>query len=469
MSVEFFPQQRLAIKLLSRESPVTKLLYGGGVYGGKSFLIQQWQFQKRIAYPASFGFIGRNDLGDIRKFTVPEFMRQLNNAGLRLGKEYTYNGQDMFLEFYNKSRTYFIDMYHYPSDPNFQRFGSSQYMDGAIEEAAEVTEKAVNIIFTRIRQDLTKYCRKCGEPTLHDGLVVSVDDKGNPDTWVCGHCGDINGGILPKLLMSCNPDIGHLRSNFYTPWEKGELPENMAFVPSLATDNPRTPKQYIDEFMLLPEMDRRRLLYGDWYYDESPDAMFQYKDLQACFNDQTGEGDYYISADIARFGKDKTIIGAWHGLTLVEIIVHEKQPLNVVWDSIRVLMEKYSVKIRNVICDEDGIGGGVVDALGCTGFLNGGKPHDSKRFVKAKDECYFKLAEYVERAKVNFRCDHKDKIIKELEAIRREKPDGDTKLRVIDKEKQKALLNGRSPDFADMIMMRMYFELHPNRGKYTFA
>ncbi len=29
--------------------------------------------------------------------------------------------------------------------------------------------------------------------------------------------------------------------------------------------------------------------------------------------------------------------------------------------------------------------------------------------------------------------------------------------------------NGKSPDYADAIMMRMYFELFPNYGSYSWA
>ncbi|HVI80408.1 MAG TPA: hypothetical protein VM715_20095, partial [Candidatus Acidoferrum sp.] len=46
----------------------------------------------------------------------------------------------------------------------------------------------------------------------------------------------------------------------------------------------------------------------------------------------------------------------------------------------------------------------------------------------------------------------------ELEHVKRRDPDKDGKLKVLQKDEIKELL-GRSPDFADMLMMRMFFEL----------
>ena len=43
--------------------------------------------------------------------------------------------------------------------------------------------------------------------------------------------------------------------------------------------------------------------------------------------------------------------------------------------------------------------------------------------------------------------------------------DKDGKLKLIPKENIRSII-GRSPDYSDAIMMRMYYELNPNFGKY---
>jgi hypothetical protein len=51
-------------------------------------------------------------------------------------------------------------------------------------------------------------------------------------------------------------------------------------------------------------------------------------------------------------------------------------------------------------------------------------------------------------------------IIEELECVRQKTLDSDMKKAVLPKDKVKEVL-GRSPDFADAIMMREYFDLKP--------
>jgi hypothetical protein len=43
--------------------------------------------------------------------------------------------------------------------------------------------------------------------------------------------------------------------------------------------------------------------------------------------------------------------------------------------------------------------------------------------------------------------------------------DKDGKLKLLPKETIKGII-GRSPDYSDAMMMRMYYELNPNLGKY---
>jgi polyribonucleotide nucleotidyltransferase len=51
----------------------------------------------------------------------------------------------------------------------------------------------------------------------------------------------------------------------------------------------------------------------------------------------------------------------------------------------------------------------------------------------------------------------KEELIEELEQIKQKNPDKDNKLSIIPKDEIKDTL-GHSPDIADMMMMRMFFE-----------
>jgi hypothetical protein len=188
-----------------------------------------------------------------------------------------------------------------------------------------------------------------------------------------------------------------------------------------------------------------------------------------CFRDEESKGDKYISADIARLGKDRSVICVWQGLHLIEIHELRKQPITTVVSKIKELCAAQGIKLSNVICDEDGVGGGAVDHLRCRGFLNGGRAKQPDRYTNQKAECYFKLAELIEQNKVIFKVNQfRDVIIQELDMIRRRQPEADGKLAVISKD-EIARMHGKSPDYADAIMMRVYFELFPNYGSYSWA
>ena len=60
---------------------------------------------------------------------------------------------------------------------------------------------------------------------------------------------------------------------------------------------------------------------------------------------------------------------------------------------------------------------------------------------------------------------NKQYIIEELEQVRAKNQDKDAKLQIIPKDIVKNLI-GRSPDFADSLAMRMYYEIDSNYGRY---
>lgn len=146
-----------------------------------------------------------------------------------------------------------------------------------------------------------------------------------------------------------------------------------------------------------------------------------------------------------------------------KILTLQNKSITEVAEIIKSIKNKASVPLSNIIVDEDGVGGGVMDILGCKGFLNNGKPIGGENFQNLKSQCYFKLAELVNANKVYIIADDPDlksAIIEEFEQIKRANMDKDGKLAVIGKEHIKEAI-GRSPDYADAIMMRQWFALQP--------
>ena len=122
-------------------------------------------------------------------------------------------------------------------------------------------------------------------------------------------------------------------------------------------------------------------------------------------------GEKYISGDIARKGKDYSIIGVWNGLELYQIIKEEKSQLKDLSDTIKIIAQQESVRMSHTIMDENGVGGGVIDNLRCQGFINNARPRQPRKanistvrnYDMLKTQCYFKLAETVQRMKVRYR------------------------------------------------------------------
>jgi hypothetical protein len=385
---------------------------------------------RRLRYPQTRGLIGRSKLDTLKKTTLRTFFEVCGQLNMVSGKHYTFNGQSNIISFYNGSEIILKDLFAYPSDPNYDSLGSLEITDFFIDEVAQVTKKAVDIVTSRVRYKLNEY------------------------------------ELRPKGLMSCNPSRGWLYNEFYQPYKDGTLPHYRVFVPALPGDNTHLPDTYLDTLARLPEQDRKRLRDGDWDYDESIDRIYNVDDLLRCFRNEMMPGEKYITADIARLGKDRTVIAYWEGMTLVSLTILRRARTDEVVNKVREVMAQKQVPLKNVIADEDGVGGGVVDALKCRGFINGSRAVHPDRYTNLKSECYYRLGEVVEQNKITFICGYRDEIVKELDLIRRRNPDGDGKLSVTGKE-EIARLHGFSPDLADAIMMRMYFELRPNYGTYS--
>lgn len=427
------PKQQQALDYLAKDSGIWEVLYGGGKGGGKTHLLCEWQINRRLKYPGTRSIIGRADLGSLKDSTLETFWQRAFVMGLKLNNGLRYNQQEQRITFNNKSFIMLKDLFQYPSDPNFTDLGSVEITDYAIDEAAEVGKKARDTIKTLCRYKLNEY------------------------------------NLEPKGLLTCNPDkTSWLYTDYYLADIHGTIHPQQRFVRALATDNPHLPASYHDILNNLSEQDRKRLKDGDWDYDESKDRLYAIDDLYRCFDlGFIGGSDKYITCDVARLGADRTVICIWLGKTLNQIIVLRQKRTNEVADVIRKLATENGISTHNIICDEDGVGGGVVDQLRCKGFLNGGKSINPV-YTHQKAECYFKLAELITKGQISFETkDYKDQIIQELEMIRR-RESGEKKLTVTSKA-EIAAKHSLSPDIADAIAMRMHYELIPNYGKYAHS
>ena len=431
IDTKFTQTQELAIEYLF-DDKTTEVLFGGAAGGGKSWVGCAWLILLCLKYPKTRYLMGRSKLDALKKTTLNTFFEICQEWEMIANKHYNFNAGSNIIKFYNGSEILLKDLFLYPSDRNFDNLGSLEITAAFIDEANQITEKAKNIVASRIRYKLDKF------------------------------------NIIPKLLMTCNPAKNWVYTQYYKPSKEGVQKPYRQFIQSLVDDNEFISKHYKKQLLTLDELTKQRLLFGNWEYDATNDNLIEYDAIINLFSQNGIEGEKYISCDVARFGSDKTVIVLWEGLHIKKIRSILKSAVNEVVDEIRRLQQDYSVRLTNIIVDEDGVGGGVKDYMRCRGFVNNSRAIKGENYQNLKTQCYYKLAELVNTAQIGIDCNDinvKNEIIEELEQVRTKDADKDNKLQIIPKDIIKDII-GRSPDYADTLAMRMYFEIDGNYGKY---
>jgi hypothetical protein len=432
-------EKQLACAHTWRENDqVTDIVYGGAKGGAKSYTGAALILMDAFFYPQTHYFIARDSLTDLRKFTIPTIFEVLKNFGIS-HKSVNYNGQDNFFRLNNGSKIFLIDAKYLPSDPLYQRFGSMQMTRGWIEEAGEFKEAAKN------------------------NLAASIGRWKNDVYRIPG-----------KLLQTCNPAKNYLYTDYYKKWKEGRLEPYKAFIQAFPQDNKKLPGGYIENLQrILAKNEKERLLNGNWEYDDDPSVLMEFDKILEVFKNEVPTGKKFITVDVARLGGDKIVLIEWNGWN-GKVRWFQKQTLDKTVEIIEEARIRMGISPKEVIADEDGLGGGVVDFGKYKGFVNnssalpsptavyqdGKKPKEN--YDNLKSQCYFRLSERVNKNEIFLQCGDVEKewIIEELEQVKQKSLDSDLKKGVIPKDKVKEMI-GRSPDFADAIMMREYFELKP--------
>ena len=426
---------------------------GGGAGGGKSWLGAEWLLTNCYRYPGTRWFIGRNELKRLMSSSYITFGKvcKLHNIPR---DDWKLNGQYNFIEFRNGSRIDLLDLKYQPSDPLFERLGSLEYTGGWIEEAGEVHFLAFDVLKSRI------------------GRHLNDEYKLRP----------------AKLLLTCNPTQNWLYRVFYKPWKDGTLPKEYAFVRSLYNDNRYTAEVYGQQLSEIKDnVLRARLRDGHWEYSPGDNLLVEYDALIDLFTNPVDDSENiatrYLTADIARFGGDKTMLGIWEGWNLTEVITKEKQGLDVTAEDIRNLLFEHHIPYSHAVIDEGGVGGGVVDHLkGVKGFVSNNAPFTNpneehldpkarkkENYKNLKAQCAFMLADKINTHLIAITADmgeaERENAIDELMQLRKKETAVDAPLQLITKDEMKENL-GHSPDFMDMMIMRMYFEVAKEQSFY---
>ena len=443
--IQLFPKQTEVRDVLTdQESPILELLIWWGAWWSKTFIWDLREIYMSLTYPWTRRGLWRSKMKTLRNTSLKTMTMILKNYfWFTEGKEFkiTWSNDPQSpntIKFFNGSEILLLDLKYYPSlDPDFDDLWSLELTWWFIDEAVQITAKAYQVFSSRIGR------------------------RRNEELW-----------LKPMLLLSCNPWKNRVYQQFYKPQKLWTIEPHKKFIQILAKDNPHV-QDYVKKLSLMPDWPlKQRLFYWNREYDDDENKIYSYRDLQSIFSNEWIGGEKYIVCDVAWTGKDSTIIYVFDWRRIIETIVEEKSTPESVKHLILRKKEEYNVKLKNIVYDGSWLWRGL-SWLGCEIFQWWSKPIPTKdateqekewlnkTYLNLRSQCFFMLAKWIKDGSLsikNIDDDLQTRIIEELDSIQAWKIEKDWPLQIIPKDEIKKLI-WRSPDCADAISMRVYFEL----------
>lgn len=217
------------------------ILGGGAGGGGKSYVGSCWIIISCLHFPDSRAVVARKTLKALKGSTFNTIKLVLRTWGLEKDRHYKINNVEGLITFYNGSTISLIELEDLPSDPEFERLGSNEWGFGFVDECSQVSEKAIEVLFSRLRWNTA-------------------------ETFV-----------YPRLLLTTNPCMNWVRTRFVKD-ENGDPPKlqkHEAYVPFTVFDNPN--KQFVATYRasldkISDVVTRNRILYGNWDFADTNEA-----------------------------------------------------------------------------------------------------------------------------------------------------------------------------------------------------
>ena len=209
------------------------ILAGGAAGGGKSYLASCWLISSCMRFADIRAVVARRTLKSLKESTFNTIKMVCKDWGLKENVNYKINNLEGSLTFWNDSVIIMKEIAYAPSDPTYARFGSSEFTICAVDEASECDEKAIEVLFSRLRWK------------THETFMI------------------------PKMLLTTNPSINWIRSRFVQDDDGNpvECREGELYCPFSVYDNPDEKFRSLYQSSLNKITDKEtseRLLYGNW-------------------------------------------------------------------------------------------------------------------------------------------------------------------------------------------------------------
>lgn len=429
------------------------ICYGGAIRGGKTFNILGCAVLLLRMYPGARIAIVRKDLEMLKKATLPSVRKVFPSNFLRLtnSTQYIWTADNQRYGGKINGEIFFFGE-NYEKDKELTRWDGLEVNFIIIDQLEGITQNG----FTKALERVGAY------------IIPGIPKEQQPP---------------PMILASLNPAKNWVKSLIYERWKAGTLPDAWTFIPAFITDNPFITEAYkksLEQLRITNPQEYERRVLGNWDYADDPNALIDADSINDFFSNEYASRDSerrelrYISADVARYGRDKSVILVWEGFRIIDFVVLDKNSTVEFENKVLFLSRKYKVPRSRIIVDADGLGGGPVDHLKCKAFVNNSSAigetvqedqriSNSKIFANLKTQCAYLLAEYMNRGVLAWSLNDpliKQTVKEELEQVREKHVGADKVKRLVPKEEVKLVLS-RSPDWSDAILERMYFELKP--------
>tara|TARA_R110000782_G_scaffold1051_1_gene3770 strand:- start:1961 stop:3226 length:1266 start_codon:yes stop_codon:yes gene_type:complete len=225
--------------------------------------------------------------------------------------------------------------------------------------------------------------------------------------------------------------------------------------------------------VLQAKKDLPEKIFNQLYLAEVTDVeeqIYSYESICNLFTNSSvkGNGQRYMSGDIAYLGADLFVISIWEGFKIEKVIAIDKIDETLIGNKLIELAKEYRIPYSNIVYDADGLRKFTANSLkaltASKPFVNNSLPLKDKNFGNLKSECAYKLRELMLNNLIY--CEDqtfRSQIVSELESIRLAEPDPEAKIK-LERKKYHKERTGKSPDFFDSLLMRMVFELKKSGG-----
>lgn len=237
-----------------------------------SYLGSVWIVSSCLRFPNIRAVIGRKTIKSLKESTFNTVKTVIKDWGLKEGENYKINNLEGTVTFWNDSVILLKELIDLPSDPQFERLGSSEYTIAFIDEVSEISERAIEVLFSRLRW------------RVHETFKT------------------------PRMLMSTNPCVTWVRGRFVQDDDGNPIipQEGEAYVPFSVFDNPDIRFRMTYEAALNKITDKatkERLLFGNWDFVDT--------NVMAAYSSFNGEIHLVHNLKEKVYDPLKPIVNSW--------------------------------------------------------------------------------------------------------------------------------------------------------------